>query len=146
MGFNNIDSPGNRHDRRMVAAIQRRHGAEARIEAAKQKRMRKAARQFERDIDRTIAFFAMPKDGINLFDPEGAYVKQGTAQNGTAGQYQVIVVGKMKARADHYVKAVGAFIKQKVKLISNELMEIAVPSNQKWDGSKEFRSIIVEVV
>src|ERR1700743_1614005 len=104
MAFNNIDAPGNRRDRRAVAAIQRLTGSASRKAAAQEKRMRKAAKQFERDMARTIVFFAAPVLGVHKDDPDGAYIKQGDTTD-TKGQYQVVVAGKMKATTSHYVKA-----------------------------------------
>ena len=66
MAFNNIDAhgEGNRRARRAVAAIQRKAGAEGRLAAAKAKRQRKMARSFERDLGKTVVFYAMPIDGV----------------------------------------------------------------------------------
>lgn len=143
MPFNNIDSPGNRRDRRAVAALQRANGAADRKAAAQEKRQRKAAREFERMLDRTIVFFATPEGGVRTYDPDGAYLSKGFGA--MEGKYQIIVAGKMKATAAHYVKAISTFVKSPVKLVSNELMEVVIPADQLWDG-KEFRSIIVEVI
>jgi hypothetical protein len=139
VGFSNIDAPGpmNRRDRRAVAAIQRRHGAEARLAAAKEKRMRKAAKQFENDLKRTIHFYAQPDRGfVAAEDPDGAYlmeIKMG-------GMRQVVVAGDLKASPEHYAKAIGVFLKAEASLVSAE--EMQTPPHV----ARKFTSIIVEVV
>lgn len=138
MAFNSIDAPGlgNRRDRRAVAAIQRRHGAAGRREAAKQKRMRKAAKQFENDLKRTIVFYAQPERGfVAAEDPDGAYlmaIKMGKLR-------QVVVAGDLKVSVDHYVKAIGLFLKATARLHYYEDM-VTEPH-----VTRKFTSIVVEV-
>lgn len=134
MPFNNIDSPGNRHDRRCVAAVQRSMGKEGRIAAAEAKRQRRMAKAFKKDLDRTINFYAMPTRGyVASDDPEGAYI--GKQIDGTI---QVIVVGTPKLAFEDYATAVGCFMKKEVKLVS----DISMPA----PNDRLFRSLIIEVV
>lgn len=153
--FNNIDAPGqrNRQERRAVAAVQRAKGSTARQEAAKAKRQRKMAAQFERELKRTIVFFNMPKGGVDIATPDGAYLWGGTAAVG--GSYQCVVVGPLKSTVDHYVKAIGIFLKGLGKgpnwrMVVAEPMPL-VKSNATADEIKAFNdrgflSIIVEPV
>jgi hypothetical protein len=141
MAFNNIDAPGgykNRRDRRVVAAIQRKAGAEGRQAAAQAKRQRKMARQFEHNLGKTIVFYAMPIDGVTQRDPDGVYLNP-TPVN---GQRQIVVAGAFKASIDHYVNAVGTFLKRKMRLVSSE--ELPLAENVLSD--RIFTSIVVESV
>jgi hypothetical protein len=135
MAFTNIDAPGNRHNRRVVSAIQRSSGKEARLAAAQAKRMHKMARQFERDLNRTIVFYAQPERGfVAAEDPDGAYLMEPRGD-----RRQIIVVGDFRAQADHYVKAASIFLKQKVTLLSLDAI---------WTEphvTRKFTSILVEV-
>lgn len=131
MAFQNIDAPGNRHNRRAVAVIQRKAGAEGRIAAAQAKRQRKMARSFKKDLDRTIYFYDMPQGGVTIADPEGAYLNKVEIGN----KRQVIVSGSLKASVDHYVKAIGLFLNTPMRLIGHE----PLPGS---DG--KISSIIVE--
>jgi hypothetical protein len=140
MAFNNIDAPGegNRRARRAVAVIQRKAGAEGRLAAAKSKRQRKMARSFEKDLGKTILFYAMPIDGVTLRDPDGAYLNPTPVK----GQRQLVIAGAFKVSLDHYVNAIGLFLKTKFKLISSE--ELPLMENALSD--RIFTSIIVEPI
>ena len=133
MVFRNIDAPGNRHERRAVTAMQRLQGSEGRKAAAEAKRARKNARRFEQDLERTITFYAWPERGfVAAEDPDGAYLNK---QIGI--RRQIIVAGELKVPVEHYVKAVGVFLKTEVKLESeNELTHTS---------GRLFRSLIIEV-
>lgn len=133
MAFNNIDAPGegNRRARRAVAVIQRKAGAEGRKAAAQAKRQRKMARSFERDLGKTIVFYAMPEWGfVSSDDPDGAYLSD--ERN---GQRQIIVSGELRASVDHYVNAINLFLKASHRLVESRKI---VPA------AKPFTSIIVE--
>jgi thiamine pyrophosphokinase len=135
MAFTNIDTPGNRHNRRVVAAIQRSSGKETRLAAAQEKRMRRAAKQFERDLDRTIVFYAQPERGfVAAEDPDGAYLMEPRGD-----RRQIIVAGDFGRRSDHYVNAVSVFLKQKVTLLSVDAIRTEPHITRK------FTSILVEV-
>lgn len=95
----NIDMPGQRHNRRAVAEIQRRHGADDRKAAAQARRDRKAAK---RAAPTAILFYPWPIDGVVVSDPEGAYAQ---GPNGV-GEYQVVVVGTLKGTHEDYAAAV----------------------------------------
>ena len=140
MAFNNIDAPGahNRHNRRAVAAIQRKAGAESRLAAAQAKRQRKMARSFGRTLDRTITFYGMPIEGVMVRDPDGAYLDM-TEIN---GQRQIVIAGPFKASLDHYVKAIGIFLKHEIKLVSSEELPLA----EGVISDRIFTQIIVERV
>lgn len=138
MAFNNIDAPGegNRRARRAVAVIQRKAGAEGRNAAAQAKRQRKMAHQFSRNLGKTIVFYAMPIDGVTLRDPDGAYLNP----NPVSGQRQVVIAGPFKASTEHYVKAIGVFLKTTMRLVSSEELELAPNAL----SDRIFTSIIVE--
>jgi hypothetical protein len=140
MAFNNIDAPGegNRRARRAVAVIQRKAGADGRLAAAQAKRQRKMARSFERDLDRTIVFYAMPLGGVSARDPDGAYLNPTPVLD----LIQVVIAGPLKASIDHYVKAVGAFLKVPMRFASTE--ELPLAPNAVSD--RVFISLIVEPV
>lgn len=140
MAFNNIDAPGahNRHNRRAVAAIQRKGGAETRKGSAEAKRQRKMARQFEQHLGRTIVFYAMPQDGVTTRDPDGVYLNP----NQPNGQRQMVVAGPFKASTAHYVKAIGVFLKTTMRLVSSEELDMAPNAV----SDRIFTSIIVEPV
>lgn len=131
MGFHkNIDAPGNRRDRRAVAVIQRKAGAEGRIAAAQAKRQRRMAREFGRDLDKTIVFYNQP---VSLQDPDGAYLSPAVD-----GQRQVIIAGEPKASIDHYVNATGVFLKTPMRLVSETPMTVF--------SSRPFLSLVLEPI
>jgi hypothetical protein len=146
MAFNNIDcgGEGNRRARRAVAVIQRKAGAEGRLAAAQAKRQRKMARSFERDLDRTIVFYAMPVGGTHIDDAEGAYIWGGNAA--VEGRYQVVVIGKLRADLEHYIMAIGVFLKKPVRLVSSESLAPPSPMTEKQSVkfARGYLSIIVE--
>ena len=119
MAFNSIDGHGhrNRHQRRIVSAIQRSEGKDVRKDAAKAKRQRKQDRLVEQALARIIHFYNQP---VHLNDPDGAYIS-----DEIDGKRQIIVAGALKASVDHYVKATSAFLKKPMRLISEKPMEIA---------------------
>jgi hypothetical protein len=134
MAFDNIDAPGahNRHNRRAVAAIQRKAGAEGRIAAAQTKRQRKMARSFEQTLNRTINFYWLPETGLTVHEADGAYLSIPRP----GGRHQVIVVGDLKASIDHYIAAVGVFLKKKFKLVGeNDMGDVY---------GRSYHSIILE--
>jgi hypothetical protein len=136
MAFQNIDARGNRHNRRAVAAIQRHAGAESRKAAAEARRKRKADRRLSQDLGRTIVFYTMPIDGVTLADPDGAYINPLSRGN----MRQVVVAGPFRASLDHYVKAIGAFLKTDFKLVSS----VELPLQEGALSDRVFTSIIVE--
>lgn len=140
MVFKNIDAPGegNRRARRAVAVIQRKSGADGRLAAAKDKRQRKMARQFEKNLGRTIVVYAMPVGGVNTHDPDGVYLNQVTVN----GRRQIVVAGPLKASLDHYVKAIGEFLKTPLRLVECE----ELPLLEGVLSDRRFASIIVEQV
>jgi len=137
MAFNNIDAPGegNRRARRAVAVIQRKAGAEGRKAAAQAKKQRKMARQFEQNLGKTIVFYAMDAAGVSVRDPDGVYLHPQTIN----GHRQVVVAGPFKASTEHYVRAIGAFLKTTMRLVSSEELELAPNAL----SDRIFTSIIV---
>ena len=134
MPLQDIDRHGNRHNRRAVAAIQRRHGADGRKAAAQAKRARKNARRFEQDLNRTITFFAWPARGfVAAEDPDGAYLGREIG-----GRRQVIVAGEMKVAVEHYVRAIGVFLKTGVSLESEAELT--------HTSGRPFRSLIINII
>jgi hypothetical protein len=135
MGFEkSIDARGNRHQRRIVAAIQRTEGKEGRLAAAQTKRQRRMAREFERGLGKTIVFYKRAPDGVRTSDPDGAYLWQ------QGGRWQMIVIGELKASIDHYVKALGVFLKNPMRLVSSE----PLPLSEGVLSDRPFLSMILE--
>lgn len=140
MAFNNIDAPGenNRRARRAVAVIQHKAGAEGRKAAAEAKRQRKMAHQFSRNLGKTIVFYAARPEGVFSADPDGAYLSSWESERGAR---QIVLVGNPKASIEHYVKAIGEFLKKPMRLVSNEPL-LYVPDGYRTE--RPFLSIIVE--
>lgn len=121
MAFNSIDGhgPGNRHQRRIVKAIQRSDGKDVRKDAAEARRARRQARNLSRDLGHTIVFYALPSAGVGLRDPDGAYL--GKEIN---GRFQVVVAGPLKAEVQHYARAVSAFLKRSLRITAEAPLEL----------------------
>lgn len=136
MVFNNIDAPGegNRRARRAVAVIQRKAGAERRNTAAQVKRQRKMAHQFSRNLGKTIVFYDMHGGGVSVRDPDGAYLNPGIID----GRRQIVIAGPLKASIEHYVKAIGIFLKRPMRLT------IALEMDAPPGTDRIFTSMIVE--
>ena len=129
MAFNSIDGHGhrNRHQRRIVSAIQRSEGKDVRKDAAKAKRQRKQDRLVEQALARIIHFYNQP---VYLNDPDGAYIS-----DEIDGKRQIIVAGDLKATVDQYVKATGIFLKTPLRLVSSMTMQ---------QQERPFLSLILE--
>jgi hypothetical protein len=97
-----IDGYGKGRDRRAVRLIQKVSGREERLAAAQAKRERKAAKRAQGT--NIIVFYDRPIDGVTTGTPAGCYVKEALS-----GQWQLIVVGKLKAPVDKYREAFAAW-------------------------------------
>lgn len=149
----NIDMPGQRHNRRAVSAIQRRHGAEERKAAAQARRdARKAKRANGPNV---IVLSKMPEPaivnsrprqtegiyGVAYDDPDGAYVWGGNADLG--GQYQIIIIGPLKGTEDDYRRALVAWLKKPMRLVSSASLTGSTPTVQEIIDRRGFLSIIL---
>jgi hypothetical protein len=127
MAFLNIDAPGNRHNRRAVAAIQRQHGADDRKAKAQ---ARREARAFKR---RAIHFYPWPAGGVGARVQDGAYA-QGPMVN---GKYQIVVAGEPKGPEDDYAAALSAWLKITLRVESSR--PLPIPSGI----DRQFLSIVL---
>lgn len=149
----NIDMPGQRHHRRAVSAIQRRNGADERKAAAQARRdSRKAKRAKGANV---IVLSKMPGSsiinsrpqqtegiyGVAYDDPDGAYVWGGNADLG--GQYQIVIVGPLKGTQDDYCRALIAWIKKPMRLVSSAPLTGSSPMVQEILDRRGFLSIIL---
>ena len=121
MAFNSIDGhgPRNRHQRRIVSAIQRAEGKDVRKAAAEARRAHRKARNLSRDLGKTIVFYALPANGVGLRDPDGAYLGKEID-----GRFQVVVAGPLKAEAQHYARAVSAFLNRPLRITAEGPLEL----------------------
>lgn len=133
----NIDAAGNRHNRRAVTAIQKRHGADERKAAAQAKRDRRRAKRAGGPS--VIVFHKMGRGGLSQNDPDGAYV-WGGAEN-TEGRYQIAVAGPLKAPVSSYVEALAAWQGKPMRLFDERPMERPVPDEK---PDRAYHSIVVE--
>lgn len=133
--FNNVDAPGNRHNRRAVAKIQRLQGSKSRKDAAQERRDRRAAK-------RRILMFKMPEGGVSMTTPDGAYMWGGNPE--VEGKYQVIVIGTPKGPPNQYRDALAAWTDKALRVVSAEPLPLPAPRPGLVIDDRAFLSIILE--